>query len=332
MKFGKIENVILFGGGPFLIYACDQIKKYGLKVAAFTAKRHLEEKIHDKPMIQWLEEKEVEYYSSDNINTDDTIEAFINNNTIGISIGSAWIFKSSFIDKFQGRLLNMHGTLLPKNKGGGGFSWQILMANRQGCCLLHKVDVGIDTGDIVKYKEFYYPESCKIPQDYNDKYFKQNKLFFDEFLQEIENNIDFNISGQSEYHSTYWPRLNTDLHGYIDWSYKSENIYRFINAFDDPYAGAITFIDDIKVRIKSCFHDFNDGLFHPFQTGIIFRKSDTAIFVAAESGTLIVQKVLDYEGKNIIGEMKLGSRFYTPYKYLENAKMSRVIYTPKGVK
>ena len=60
----------------------------------------------------------------------------------------------------------MHGTRLPKNKGGGGFSWQILNNNRLGCNMIHQIDSGIDTGDIIFFKEYIFSQACKIPEDY----------------------------------------------------------------------------------------------------------------------------------------------------------------------
>ena len=66
----------------------------------------------------------------------------------------------------------------------------------------------------------------------------------------------------------YWPRLNTDAHGYINWSNDVEDIEKFICAFDDPYKGAITYFNDNKIRVKKVFLMKTDGIFHPFQNGI----------------------------------------------------------------
>jgi methionyl-tRNA formyltransferase len=129
--------------------------------------------------------------------------------------------------------------------------------------------------------------------------------------------------------STYWPRLSTDKHGFIDWGWSLSDVESFICAFDDPYAGAATFINSKKVRLKKCFADYNDGHFHPFQKGIVYRKSSDALFVAFEDGALVIRSIMDEKKMNVMNEISVGDRFFTPYKFLESAMQFRAIYSAK---
>ena len=52
-----------------------------------------------------------------------------------------------------------------------------MLPGEKGFCLLHKLQSGIDTGPIVKYKEFFYPPNCRIPKEYRQFYEKQNESF-----------------------------------------------------------------------------------------------------------------------------------------------------------
>ena len=61
-----------------------------------------------------------------------------------------------------------------------------------------------------------------------------------------------------------------------------------------------SFIDGKKVHLKKCYSEFNDGPFHPFQIGLIYKIYSGAVFIATRLGTLIVHEVLDENGKNII--------------------------------
>ena len=47
----------------------------------------------------------------------------------------------------------------------------------------------------------------------------------------------------------YYPRLSTKINGWIDWSWKPENLERFINAFDEPYEGAKTYLYNDEVYL-----------------------------------------------------------------------------------
>ena len=39
---------------------------------------------------------------------------------------------------------------------------------------------------------------------------------------------------QLKKNSTYWPRIDTESHGWINWNWSGEEILNFIKAFDDP--------------------------------------------------------------------------------------------------
>lgn len=311
-----------------------ELKEAGRNVLVVTSPRHSQEVVSSQGhnLDQFLVEHALAHFVSDDINADRRVISRITTNTLGLSFGAAWIFRKSFIDRFKGRLLNLHGTRLPQDRGGGGFSWRILSDNRLGCCLIHRVDLGVDTGPIIKYREFLYPSWCRIPRDYQEVNVQENRKFLDEFFREVGNGEEFKCVEQVGYLSTYWPRMSTEHHGYLNWNWSLRQIERFVCAFDEPYKGASTFINGKRVFLKSCFMDFSQGGFHPFQKGMIYRKSASVLFVATEDGTLVVGSVKDESGSDIMGETKVGDRFYTPIVFLEKASQFRAVYTPKGLK
>ena len=83
---------------------------------------------------------------------------------------------------------------------------------------------------------------------------------------------------------------------------------------------------------KKVFSTKTDGIFHPFQSGIIYRIIDSVVMVAANSGTLGINKILNEKGENIISILKVGDRLYTPREKIEKALQYRAIYTPDGLK
>ncbi len=334
MHFGEINAYILMGGGRLLAECALGLKKTGCRVFVVSSPRQISEDLHVPrcTLEEYLSRNGLEHHVSENINTDSQVIKGITPQTLGMSIAAAWLFRKPFIDLFEGRLLNAHGTRLPQDRGSGGFSWQILRDNHLGCCLVHQVDEGLDTGPIVKYKEFAYPSACRIPNDYREVYVRENQAFLLELFEEIKRGVEFELIGQAEYLSSYWPRLSTEHHGYIDWSWSMRQIERFICAFDEPYKGASTFVRGKKVHLKSCFVDVSDGGFHPFQKGLVYRQRAGAQFVATEDGTLVIKQVRDDNGNNVAREIQVGDRFYTPIDLLEKAKQYRAIYTPQGLK
>lgn len=318
-----------------LALTTQRLRQAGLSVFVVTSQRHSLEPItiNDKSvsLIDLLKEHAIEFAISKEIATDSNVIHGITSNTLGISFGAAWIFKKPFIDLFKGRLLNCHGARLPQDRGAGGFSWRILRNERVGVSLIHQIDPGIDTGNVILFEEYIYPNWCRLPIEYQAYSTQQNEKLLDQFFDLIKAEKSFVSISQQEYFSSYWPRLATDVHGYIDWNWDLKDIERFICAFDDPYKGASTFVNGDKVRLKKCCSSSHDGLFHPFQKGFIYRISRSTIFVATDQGSLLVDSVLDENGVDIKEKLRIGERLYTPSKFLEEAKQFRAIYTPDGL-
>ena len=103
------------------------------------------------------------------------------------SFGATWIFDAKIIENlFLNRLVNMHGTLLPRDRGGAPYSWLAMRRARLGTSLFHLVDEGTDTGDIIMMREFIYPASCKKPADYHSLSVSNGTELFTEFLDKLE--------------------------------------------------------------------------------------------------------------------------------------------------
>lgn len=333
MRFSNIDKYILLGGEILLPELALELRQMGKNVLVVISPRDSKSLVAsaDCQLDEFLEKNHFEYFVSDDVNKDSNVISEINSGVIGLSIGAAWIFRKEIIDQFAGKLLNIHGAKLPHDRGGGGFSWRILRDNRRGFSLIHQVDTGIDSGPIVKYKEFIYPHWCRVPRDFEQVILEKNQELIRQFIKEVDQGEEFTCMDQPEYLSIYWPRLSTEHHGYVDWSWSLKDIERFICAFDEPYKGASTFVNGKRVFLKNSFVDFSDGVFHPFQNGIVYRKSDNVLFVSTKEGALAVRRVSDEYGEDIAFEINVGDRFYTPFDVLVNAMQYRARYTPHGL-
>lgn len=328
-----VDRIVLLGGGNLLISLVHWCKSEDIPVFVVTSPRHSEEFLKGGlKLVDKLKSLSVAHIITDDISSNGPKE-FLGDlsNAFCLSLGAAWIFKKETIaELFKDRLFNLHGTRLPQNRGGGAFSWQILMGNKLGFCQLHIIDTGVDTGDLVRTSEFLYPASCRIPLDYENIYYSKNFDFVINFIEEIkQKGISIETTKQIEYFSSYWPRLSTAKHGWIDWGDNIVSLERFICAFDKPYEGSKTFLNMRKVFIRSVMSDYGDQNFHSFQSGIIYRKSSDWLMVAANGGSLIVEELLDDNGMNLINEVSVGERFFTPTNYLDS-RFDRVSYTPNG--
>ena len=325
----NVDNFLLIGGHRMLLDLAKVIidKNYNLNI--IIDKFHLNMKINEKDsLIQKLEDESISYevLSASRLTVKD-LKNYVSKNTIGISISSPWILNSEIINFFNGKLLNIHTSNLPKNRGGGGFSWQIMMNDMKGGICIHKVDEGIDSGDIVMRLDFNYPSSCKKPADFIDYIEKYEKKIIRRFINNVKEWTTFPTMKQNHNDAEYWPRLNTKKHGFIDWSWKGFEIKQFIDAFDDPYEGASTFVNGLQLFLKKCEIMPSKKTFHPFQYGIIYHKTDSKIYVAAQKCSLIISCISDCDGENAFRKINLGDRLYTPQKYVEESFCKRVFYS-----
>jgi methionyl-tRNA formyltransferase len=251
-------------------------------------------------------------------------------NALFVSFGSPWIFPQNIIkDVFMDRIINIHGTPLPKMRGGTIFSWQILTGQRTGMCLIHKMTDKIDQGPVIAYEEFIYPSFCRKPLDYIKVYEERNFEFVKRLIE--KNKIFPNqIFDQPEYLSSYLPRLKAEVHGWINWNWDLYELERFICAFDEPYAGARCKWRSKTVILKDVWAQSSDGYNHPFQYGNVYRNNGKWINVTVKEGELLICSIRDEHGAELIHKIKVGDRLYTLPKDLSKT-IKRVIKSSQGL-
>ena len=276
----------------------------------------------------------VHYYSKQKIGKD--FNKIINNNcnpnnTLFISLSSRWIFKKKNISEiFKNNLVNFHNARLPVDAGGGGYTWRILKNDRIGNILVHLIDEKIDTGRIISEEEFLFPHKCQTPEDFEN--FEKIKFikFYNIFIKSILLGKKYSLYKQQSSLRRYNPRLNTKKNGWINWNDSSNELIRLINSFDSPYNGASTYLNKKRVFIKKAQLHGGEINNHPFMTGIVFRKNENWIVVSTiDENSIIIEEVLDLNGKNMIIKIKEGDRFYTTHTKFVSSRSLRVKYKAK---
>ncbi len=328
MRIGPVDGLLVLGGGLIFRKLIDWCHAEELEVRALVAPRHASEEAGGETLSSFLRRKNVRHVIAESLQ-DTGVAPLLEGtqNFFRVSLGAAWIFRQHEIESlFFGSLFNLHGTGLPRDRGGGGGSWQILMGKRFGFCTLHLVDSGVDTGPVVARQEFLFPSSARIPAEFHEAYDKRALQFLTDFVERCRSSEqELELEKQPEFLSTYWPRLSTSLNGFVDWRLTAPNLERFICAFDDPYAGAKTFWKNQLVAIKSVSVSSQEESFHPFQYGLVFRAGPRWICVAVDGGTLVVERMLDEGGTNIVDSVGVGDRLTTPDEKLMSARQ-RVFY------
>jgi methionyl-tRNA formyltransferase len=335
-SLGAIDGVIVFGGSWLTAAFLRMLSKTELKITLYTSPRHFDEVVEsDNSTLKCVTKSlSIKTIVTEDVNNEKSLSELITKQTLGISLGAAWVFEPETVKLFNGKLLDFMGIALPKYRGGAHYTWQILANNKSGACNLQIIYGGKESfhkGEIIKRSEYLFPESARIPQDYFNFAIRKETLFLAEFLNEVHEEKNFSLVSLDESISSYYPFLNTKIQGWINWNWSAEEIDRFICAFDDPYDGASTFINGNRVFLKKCRYVKSNVNFHPFHSGLIYRCSHDSLFISARGGALVLQQVINDNGQNIIQSVQEGQRLTTPANKLESALSCDAKYGPNGL-
>lgn len=242
-------------------------------------------------------------------------------NDIALSLGSPWIFTQDWLNDWSTRALNLHSTRLPRHRGGGGGTWQVLMQDESGAATLHVLRPGLDDGEIVAQRTFRYSVPMTAMSWSAETQMAAESLLRAELPRILRfERCDF---AQPRIGSLYWPRVNSLVHGWIDWNWSGESILRFIAAFGHPHGGARTYLRGNEVVLREAVR-LTEEQFHPFQTGIIVEVSEGNASVATTDG--IIKTLSNWSQK----PPRAGDRLHTPLARLDDARATRGFISPSG--
>ncbi len=152
------------------------------------------------------------------------------------------ILKQEHIDKASQLAVNLHMAPLPEYRGANQFSFAIIEGKTEFGTTLHKIDTGIDSGDILFQKRFPIPSWCWVDDLYKLTYNASIKLF-QQTLGHIVNGNYTAVPQQSLVHkygtSLHYKKEMADIK-VIDLGWEQEKIERHIRAtampgFEPPY-------------------------------------------------------------------------------------------------
>ena len=272
----KKYDIILFGGNYLghdtpLISFYHEALNLGYDVLLITDPIHYDQKTKSKTLADLIADYSIPHKVLLKLSAED-IDKYIDNDTLGISICSKWIFKKDIINIFNGKLINYHNAKLPQERGAAAYSWRIMRGEKSSELTIHQIVEKIDKGPICEKMQINFKKDLKSPSNYYSFLEKYEKLFFKDFLIKYKKNKKLTFKKIDLSKSYYFPPLDTFSNGWINWSWTCIEICNFINAFSSPFKGASTLLKGNRVFLKDSSVVKTEMKFHPFQSGIITRK------------------------------------------------------------
>ncbi|WP_409368018.1 formyltransferase family protein [Lysinibacillus sp. 38-6] len=102
----------------------------------------------------------------------------LNKFDIVISYGYRHIISKDIINYLHNRIINLHISYLPWNRGADPNFWSFIEDTKKGVTI-HLIDEGIDTGNIIIQREVSFKGELTLRQSYNILTDEIEKLFFE---------------------------------------------------------------------------------------------------------------------------------------------------------
>jgi methionyl-tRNA formyltransferase len=228
-----------------------------------------------------------------------------------VNNGMMFIYKNDVLQRCT--VLNTHSGHLPYYRGRCGASWAIYNGEHSYGITCHLMDEGIDSGSIVTQQIIEIEKG-----DYVYDLLLKEKELFPPLIRDAVlklNDFTFAPQPQSKYEGSYFPVLNSEVDGIIDWGREpSERIYNKIRAFSFPYAGAFS-IKNGKKYVISRARLPHTNRFVCAEPGIVFGETeDGGVKVSTVDGYIIIEKIIGEDTElTPATEWKQGSWISTNY-------------------
>ncbi len=186
--------------------------------------------------------------------------------------------------------VNVHASLLPKYRGASPIQWAIAMGEEVTGITTMKMDIGMDTGDIL------LKEEVKIEEEETGEslFLKLSEIGGPLLLKTIEKLEAGSLQPvpQDDSEATYAPILRKEM-GKIDWSEDAKTIRQKVFAFY-PWPGTYTTYGGklLKIGQAKVLEEETDKA----EAGTILRTSEEGIDIACGKNVLRVTRV-QQEGK-----------------------------------
>ncbi|MCB1538038.1 MAG: methionyl-tRNA formyltransferase [Rhodospirillales bacterium] len=139
--------------------------------------------------------------------------------------------------------INVHVSLLPRWRGASPVQYAILSGDAETGVTIMKIDVGMDSGDIIAQQTIPIANDDTAPALYL-KLFTMGARMLGPVLNDIEN---LKPVPQDETRATHAPLLDKKA-GHIDWTQSATEIDRRIRALN-PWPGTFTHADKKRIKI-----------------------------------------------------------------------------------
>lgn len=204
-----------------------------------------------------------------------------------IVVAYGQILNKEILDIPKNGVFNVHASLLPEYRGAAPINWAIIDGKNKTGVTIMKVDIGLDTGDML------IKEEIKINEDTN--FIELHDSLADLGASALIKAIEIIKNGKPKFikqdnTKASYARKIEKKDGEIDWNKSKDNIIRFINGM---YGWPVAFTEykSIKMKIYNAIISKLSLEYDKYENGEIVKVNKDGIYIKVKDGLVIVKEI-----------------------------------------
>ena len=292
------KKIVFMGTPKFAVPILEMlIEKYGVDLVITQPDKKVgRKKVLTAPPVKILaEEKGIRVLQPEKISGDEDVLAELKELNPDIIITAAYgqLVPESILEIPKYKCINVHGSLLPKLRGGAPIQYSILEDHgKTGITIMYMVKK-LDAGDMISKVEVDILDS----DNYESLHDKLSIAGRDLLKETLPNIFTENISPEKQDDSlATFARNILREDEKIDWNKSAREIFNQVRALD-PMPGAFTYLDENILKIWSSKVVELEENYSAEKAGTIIKQDKKYIYILCGKNTVLKVKELQISGK-----------------------------------
>lgn len=292
------KKIVFMGTPKFAVPVLEMlIENYGVDLVITQPDKKVgRKKVLTPPPIKVVAlEKNIKVLQPEKISTDEetynTLKAL--NPDIIITAAYGQLVPEKILEIPKHKCINVHGSLLPKLRGGAPIQYSILEDHgKTGITIMYMVKK-LDAGDMISKVEVDILDSDNY-ETLHDKLSIAGRNLLNETLPKIFSG-DISPEKQDDEEATFARNILREDEK-IDWNTSARDVFNKVRALD-PTPGAFTYLEDNVLKIWSTEEVKQDFESNFDKVGTIIKQDKKSIYILCGKNTVLKVNELQVSGK-----------------------------------
>ena len=292
------KKIVFMGTPKFAVPVLEMlIEKYGVDLVITQPDKKVgRKKVLTAPPVKVIaEEKGIKVLQPEKISNDENVLSELKELNPDIIITAAYgqLVPETILEIPKYKCINVHGSLLPKLRGGAPIQYSILEDHgKTGITIMYMVKK-LDAGDMISKVEVDILDS----DNYESLHDKLSIAGRDLLKETLPNIFTGNIAPEKQDDSlATFARNILREDEKIDWNKSAREIFNQVRALD-PTPGAFTYLDENVLKIWSSEVVDLEENFSSKKVGTIIKQDKKHIYLLCGENTVLKVKELQISGK-----------------------------------